>query len=101
LVTFRDTKKSCGHLVGEGQRARDAEKLGASVVGGNSLEGERDTSGDIRWNLNAVGHSVDIGGNGARGAVAKSSAQISGLVVDVDTPYDPKRIHINWLAWQV
>jgi len=92
-----------GHLVGEGQRARDAEELGVSAVGGNGLEGERDTGGNIRWNVNAVGHSVDSGGNGARvGAVAKSSAQISGLVVDVDTPYNPKKKDSHQLvrAWQ-
>lgn len=36
-----------------------------------------------------MGDGVGGGGNGARvGAVGKSSAQIGGLVVDVDAPYD-------------
>lgn len=74
-------------LVGECQRAGNAEESLAISVRGNGLETKLDTSGNVRGNSDASGNRLDGGGNGAWVCSSyEGIAQVRGAVVNVDTP---------------
>lgn len=78
----------CSSLVGEGQGTADAEDAGGIGVGGDGLQVQGDTGGDVRGNSDALGDRGGGGGDGAGvGTSDQSGAQVSGLIVDVDSPY--------------
>lgn len=87
LWVVNQAERLCSRLVGEGQGTVDAEDAGGIGVGGDGLEGQGDTGGDVRGDGDALGDGGGGGGNGAGvGTSDQTGAQVSGLIVDVDSP---------------
>lgn len=95
LFSTRNQKKSAKDalfLRGEGHGSRDAENAGSIRVGGNSLEVDRDTSGHVAGNREALVQGG--GGNGDGAGVdtsGQSGAEIATVGVNIDSPCEQKK----------
>jgi len=88
LGIIKKSAKDTLFLRGEGHGSRDAENAGRIRVGSNSLEVDRDTSGNAAGDRDALGQGGGGDGDGAGvRASGQGGAEITAVGVNVDSPW--------------